>query len=250
MADEHFRISVDTRSNDVVVVTLDRPECRNAMSAQMLAGLIAWLDTAQAQSAGAIVLHGNGSGLCAGSDIIMLAGMSGNERSAFERDSGILARSIARHPVPIVAAVHGFAIGGGLTLAAACDIVISRADARWSLPEVPIGLFPAWGLECVAARMGRPAARRLALGIDVLTGDEAKVFGLVDEISDDPFAVAIALGHRLSALPRAQVAAVKCYFAPDQSWNHGDELANELFIEATGTVAAQATFVKFSGKGE
>ena len=106
-------------------------------------------------------------------------------------------------------------MGGGLTLAAACDIVLTEADAKWSLPEVPVGLFPAWGLDAVVRRVGVPAARRLAWGIDTLSGREAHALGLADEIVEgNVLSVAIA--------------------------------ANGLFIEMTKTADADATFCRFS----
>ena len=162
-------------SEDVLILTLDRPEQRNAMSAALVEAMIATLEALD-PSVRAVMLVGSGRGFCAGSDLAALAAMDNDARSVFETDSARLALLIAAIDVPVIAAVHGFAIGGGLTLAAACDIIVTTADANWSLPEVPIGLFPAWGLGAVEERVGRPAARRLSWGIDTLDGPLNKSF--------------------------------------------------------------------------
>ena len=74
-------------------------------------------------------------------------------------------------------------MGGGLTLAAARDIVLTAASsAKWGLPEVPIGLFPAWGIGSVVRRVGVTSARRLAFGTDTLDGREVHALGLADEV--------------------------------------------------------------------
>jgi enoyl-CoA hydratase/carnithine racemase len=235
-------VSEYSQDRRVLILTLNRPARRNAMSPGMVAGLIAALETA---AASAVIIRGAGNGFCAGSDIALLARMQPAERSDFEAASGRLARYIAAHPLPVIADVQGFAIGGGLTLAAACDVVITSQDAKWSLPEVPIGLFPAWGLQAVAARMGLPAARRLAFGIDLLDGQRAVELGLADETAVDPARRAIEIAGRFAGLPRAQMAAVKSYFAPGGEWQEGDAKANDLFGVASAGAEAKATFARF-----
>jgi enoyl-CoA hydratase/carnithine racemase len=229
----------------VVILTLNRPASRNAMSPDMVTGLIAALESTVVAEKSAIIMRGAGKGFCAGSDIALLARMSPQERRNFEAESGRLARYIAAHPLPVIAEVHGFAIGGGLTLVAACDVVITTQDAKWSLPEVPIGLFPAWGLQAVAARTGIPAARRLAFGIDVIDGRRAVELGLADEITADPAMLTSEITQRFAAMPRDQTAAVKAYFAPGGKWQEGDARANDLFEAASASRQAKATFARF-----
>jgi enoyl-CoA hydratase/carnithine racemase len=238
-------------SAPVALLTISRPLQRNAMSVWVVEGLLAALSRLAADpQIRAIVLAGAGAGFCAGSDLAALAGMTDAERTGFEAQSGSLARLIPALPCPVIAAAHGFAIGGGLTLAAACDIVITDRAARWSLPEVPIGLFPAWGLEAVAARTGRPAARRLAWGVDMLTGEGAFGIGLADDLADSHADVterARAIAHRIAALPQQQARAVKHYFATtDMDVEVMDVRANRLFMQATHTAEGDASFQRFS----
>lgn len=248
----HIRIAPDPQDARILCVTLERPVQRNAMSARMVAELLALLESRVAVEAGAIVLCGEGRGFCAGSDLGELATMDAHDRSRFEADCGRIARAMMAFPRPLVAGVHGFAIGGGLTLAAACDIVISAPDVRWSLPEVPIGLFPAWGLDGVTRRVGQPRARRLAWGIDMLDGASAMCWGLADEIADDPVGVALERARQLSALPHAQVGQVKRYFSVERTGEEADALANALFLSACDSDTAKANFEarRAKAKGE
>lgn len=238
-------------ADGVAILTMNRPAQRNAMSQALVGRLIESLIVLDNEPAvRAILLEGAGAGFCAGSDLGGLAAMTEAERSLFEAESGRLSRMFAHVRVPVVASVHGFAIGGGLTLAAGCDIVVTEAAVRWSLPEVPIGLFPAWGLWAVSDRIGRPASRRLAWGIDMLDGNEATRLGLADHVADGAARTeALAIAHRLAALPPAQSASVKHYFAGDPRGEEADMLANRLFMQATRTPQAAASFRRFAAKG-
>lgn len=158
------------------------------------------------------MLSGLGQGFCAGSDIGELAAMTPVMRSSFEASCALLSQSIRAYPLPVIAVVYGFAIGGGLTLAAACDFVITTPEAKWTLPEVSIGLFPAWGLEAVVDRMGCSSAKRLTWGVDRLDGLAASQAGLADRVADDPKTEAKMLASRLAELPNGPAAAVKRYF--------------------------------------
>ena len=238
-------IKVST-TDGVAHVTLERPEQRNAMSAGLVADLIDAFESLSVDDAvGAVVLSGSGRGFCAGSDLAGLARMTPVERSVFEADSGRVARMIARLGVPVVAGVKGFAIGGGLTLAVGCDIIVTDSGAKWSLPEAPIGLFPAWGLGLVVDRIGVPAARRLSWGIDTLTGEEAVRLGLADKLAEDPVAEALAIAAQLVGVPRAQSRAVKEYFSSAHTGEEADWTANRIFMAMTETPEAKASFKKY-----
>jgi len=242
---------IDITENDgVALVTMNRPAQRNAMSAELVEVLIAAsLRLDAAASVRAVVLAGAGPGFCAGSDLAGLARMNAAQRGAFEAESGRLARLLGALSKPVVAAAKGFAIGGGLTLAAACDIVVTEAAARWSLPEAPIGLFPAWGLASVVERVGKPAARRLSFGIDTLTGVEACQIGLADVLAQgEVLDASLDIAAKLAALPPVSAACVKDYFFANLGGEAADDLANRLFMHTTQTEAAEASFRKFAAK--
>ena len=241
MLDQHIDLGV-------AVLTMNRPAQRNAMSFDLVTAMIEACERAgQDTAVGAILITGAAPGFCAGSDLAGLSQMDSAGRRQFEAESGRLARMLAELSKPVLATVKNFAIGGGLTLATSCDIVITDRAARWSLPEVPIGLFPAWGLQSVVSRAGLTAARRLAWGVDTLNGEEAVRLGLADHLAEhDAFTEGLEIARKLAALPRAQSAAVKTYFLANTTGEAADWLANRLFTTLSETDTALATFEKFS----
>ena len=240
---------IEQRVEDgVAILTMNRPKQRNAMSAALVAALIEATEKARQDTRiRAILLHGAGTGFCAGSDLAGLAAMDAAGRAQFEAESGRAARLLGQISKPVLAAVKGFAIGGGLTLATSCDIVVTEPGAKWSLPEVPIGLFPAWGLQSVLARVGVASARRLSFGIDTLSGTEAQRLGLADHLAEsDVFAETLARAKQLAGMPATAVAGVKSYFTLNPAGEAADALANRLFGDAATTPEAATTFEKFT----
>src|SRR5690606_23992258 len=99
-----------------------------------------------------------------------------------EAATAALARAIALTDRPVLAAVEGYALGGGCILAASCDLVIAARNARWHLPEVSNGWLPPWGLAALVARLGPVRARRVTWGLAPVEGVEAEQLGLVDQL--------------------------------------------------------------------
>lgn len=234
----------------VAILTLDRPERRNALDDATVTGLREYMTRLEKDEAvGAIILTGSAPGFCAGSDLKELATMDVPGMCAHEADTGAFCRSISRLGKPVIAAVEGFALGGGFVLAASCDVIVSGASCRWHLPEVPIGWIPPWGLETLAARVGPVAARRLSWGIEPCTGEQVLATGLVDYVAGDGQALARALqiARRLAELPDVAVAAVKNYFAPalGAHGETGDAIANAMFADNCAHPTAISTLRKF-----
>jgi len=244
-----FSVEVD---HNVAVITIRRPAQRNAMSEDLVRGLIdAFVSLEENPNNRAMILTGSESGFCAGSDLGGLAQMDGTAREIFESQSGRLARLMGELSKPIIAAVDGYAIGGGMTLATSCDLVVAQRSAKWSLPEVPIGLFPAWGIASVIDRVGRSAAKRLAWGIDTVTGDEALRLGLVDVVVErESLTTARELAIKLAALPRPQAGFVKEYFIRTSTSRReeSDSIANTFFLRSSVTDIAKECFDKFIRK--
>ncbi|GAA4447381.1 enoyl-CoA hydratase/isomerase family protein [Phytohabitans houttuyneae] len=238
------------RRGPVAVLRLHRPDRRNALDA----ALVEELDAALAAADGdpevhAAVLTGAPPGFCAGSDLRELAGLPRAGIVRHEERTGLVARRLQWLSKPVVAAVEGFAIGGGFFLAASCDLVVSAGDARWHLPEVPLGWVPPWGLQALVARVGPVAARRLVWGADPLPVRELHRLGAVDELAPPGTAEAHALdlAARLSALPPHAVAATKRALA-DAAAGPAEALdarAARQFGDDIGTPAARATFERY-----
>ncbi|HEX7387156.1 MAG TPA: enoyl-CoA hydratase/isomerase family protein [Castellaniella sp.] len=208
-------VHIDRRES-VAIVTLDRPERRNALGSELLSGLIAAFAQLSTEAAvGAIVLDGAGKGFCAGAD---LKEFSGDDRDAVSRLNlvmGAFVRSIPLMSKPVIAAVDGFALGGGLMLAISCDLVVTSPQARWGLPEVSLGWLPGFGLSTLVDRVGLVKARRIAFGAEPFNGTEAVAIGLADILSGEQSALDTALSHaqKLAALPARAVGSVKHYFS-------------------------------------
>jgi len=150
----------------VATVTLDRPEALNAISTELALDLAAAVEPLGVDpGVGAVVLTGAGDrAFCVGADLKQRAGFDDQgwfvQREAFRRGFA----AVRRCPLPTVAAVRGFALGGGTELAISCDLVVAATDATFGLPEVRLGLVPAGGgTQLLVRRVGRSAARDLVL---------------------------------------------------------------------------------------
>ncbi len=181
------------RHHDVLFVTFDRPETRHALSPDMVAELAAVLDLAEADAAvRALVLRGGGGFFCAGGNVgnfqsrLDAAATPGHDPiAASNRAFGHFMQRLAALPVPVVAAVEGAAMGGGMGLACAADIVLATRGARFALSETTLGIIPAQIAPFVVARIGRRAALRLGLSGERVSGETALQLGLVDELAAD-----------------------------------------------------------------
>jgi len=232
---------------------LDRPRVRNALDLATTERLLGELDDAAADDRTAVVLlRGEGVGFCAGSDVKEMAQADLETRVRIAGRKAVLMRRLAQLERPVVAAVHGFALGGGFMLAIGCDVVVTAADATWRLPEVELGFFPPWGLEALLARVSVARARRLVWGETPLSGAEAARLGLADEATpaDQTLARARALAQRLAALPAGSVRATKRFFGqhgPTQGTQGLDAVAREAYRANCEDGAAEATFRRLRG---
>ncbi|WP_028227868.1 enoyl-CoA hydratase/isomerase family protein [Paraburkholderia ferrariae] len=234
-------------------LVLDRPERRNALGAESIQQLARELEVADRDPAArAIVLSGAPPAFCAGSDLKELGGLSIEEMCDHERDTAQVGRYIAGMSKPVIAAVEGYALGGGFILATSCDIVVTASNARWHLPEVVNGWLPPWGLQALLARVGAVRARLLVWGDSPIDGKEAHRLGVADFVAEPGNAdhSALALAGRLSGLPPEAVASCKRFFEPFVSLDGErlDRLASTHFAENCTTPAAQQTLAKFTVK--
>ena len=176
---EHVRVE---RLDGVLAVTLARPERRNALTVAMYSALAEAIEGAASEpSLRAITIRGEGPDFTAGNDL-------NDFLAALPRDSGDipvwpLLRALARNQVPLIAAVHGNAVGIGTTILLHCDLVIAEESARFSLPFVDLGLVPEAASSLLLPRLAgrRRAARYLLLG-EPFGAEEALEAGLVSHV--------------------------------------------------------------------
>lgn len=238
---------------EIAVVTINRPERRNALGSQLMDDLGAALAAAERNDAvSVVVLTGAPPAFCAGSDLKELAGLSIAEMCKHESETAAFARAIGYRAKPVIAAVEGYALGGGFILAASCDIVVSASNARWHLPEAPNGWLPPWGLMALLARVGPVRARRLTWGAAPIDAIEAARIGLVDDVAEPGCALSDAMdvAAGLAAVPREAIASTKRFFEPFimADAERLDEVASREFALNCETPSSRKTFERFTVK--
>jgi methylglutaconyl-CoA hydratase len=190
------------RDGGVARVILNRPEVRNAFNAELIA-ILAWTFEAFAEeppdALRAVVLSGAGEVFCAGADVEWQRASIGLSMEENEADAGRLQEmllAIDDCPVPVIAAVQGAALGGGMALCCVADMTVATADATFGFTEVKLGLMPAVISPFVLPRIGEGAARASFLSGERLDAERALRIGLVSEVvADGP-----ALEARVAAL--------------------------------------------------
>ena len=228
-------IALDVRDR-VATITLSRPEVRNAINLEMVTELHAAMDALEARpDVHALVLTGaGGKAFAAGADIAELR--ERRRADAWKGINGGLFARLEAFPRPTVAAIVGFALGGGCELALACDFRVAGASSRFGQPEVGLGILAgAGGTRRLPALVGLAHARRLLFSGAIVDAAEALRIGLVDRVVPDaevPAAVAAWLAPILAAAPEA-VRWTKAAIVARQR-GATEEALQRLDVEAQG----------------
>jgi enoyl-CoA hydratase len=205
---ENILLAVD---GPVATITLNRPQALNALNAALLGELVDALTKLDADDAvRCIVLTGHERAFAAGADIKEMAEASSVDmlrRNALARYDAV--RKIAK---PIIAAVSGWALGGGCELAMACDMIVASETARFGQPEINIGIMPgAGGTQRLTRALGKARAMELILTGDYLSAQEAHARGLVNRVAPPELYLEEAqkLARRIAAQPPVAVRLAK-----------------------------------------
>lgn len=203
-------IRVDTVGS-CALLTLDRPEALNALNFELLGRLDAALDEAAAGSHRALVVTGAGDrAFCAGADVAELRARPVGEAYEGQRFGQRVFGRLEELPMPSIAAINGFALGGGLELALACTFRVAVSSARLGLPEIRLGLIPGHGgTQRLPRLIGRGKALELILTGELVDARQAERLGLVNRVVEtDAVSAALELAERLSAfsLPALRLA--------------------------------------------
>ncbi len=223
------------KKHGVADVRLNRPEKYNALSREMFEAIIdAGEALASARDVRAVVLSGNGRGFCAGLDMGSFQGMAegpaeggGATASLLDRDeqpenhAQRPAYVWKRLPVPVIAAIHGVAYGGGLQVALGADVRLAAHDAKLSIMEIKWGLVPDMSLtQTLRNLVPLDVAKELTFTGRILSGDEAHKLGLVTRVCADPLSEALVLAEEIAGKSPDAIRAGKRLL--DESW-HADE---------------------------
>lgn len=200
------------QQGSILTVWLNRPESRNAMSLNMVKAIQHVFKTIENdESIRAVILRGKGGHFCAGGDIKDMAQLRGEALSVgsnqpyidFNRQFGHMIEQVDQAPQTVVAVLEGAVLGGGFGLACVSDIAISRADAKFGLPETGLGVIPAQIAPFVVKRIGLTQARRLALLGTRFEGDTALKLGVVHEVVENDDALNSLLEETIQQIKRA-----------------------------------------------
>lgn len=203
-------ILTETHGERVGVVRLNRPQALNALNAQITGEAFTALEAFDADDAiGCMILTGSDKAFAAGADIKQMVETSAVE--LMQNDFTDWSR-LTRIRKPVIAAVSGWALGGGCELAMMCDMIVASDTAKFGQPEVTIGIMPgAGGTQRLTRAVGKALALEVMLGNRHLTAAEAYQFGLVNRVApiETYFQEALDLAMKIAALPRVAVRLIK-----------------------------------------
>lgn len=191
-------LKLDIGENSIATLTMNRPDQLNALNAQVIDDLIdAVAELSERDDVRVLVVTGEGRSFVAGADIKQMNGFDDNEATEFAQKGHAAMDALSNLPYPVLAAVNGYALGGGLELALACDLIYASDKARLGLPEVGLGIIPGFGgTQRLGRTIGWHHARELVFSGRHVKADEALQMGLVcavfpaDEFIDSVFEVA------------------------------------------------------------
>jgi len=237
MSDDRIRIEIE---NAIATLTIARPEKLNAFDIDMLKALGSACDTIEADAGVRVaILTGEGKAFCAGGDIKAWGAMSAQDFGhQWVRFGHRVCERLATLRMPLIAAINGHTLGGGLELAAAADIRIAETQAKIGLPETSLGMVPGWsGTQRLVKRFGAQVVRRMVLGGEMFSAEEARVLGLVDAVVEAGTVLAAAREYAGRIAQRGPAALEICKLMIASA--NGED--NGTAVEALGSILAAKT---------
>ncbi|HEV8458778.1 MAG TPA: enoyl-CoA hydratase/isomerase family protein [Methylomirabilota bacterium] len=214
-----------TMDGAIARLTLERPEALNALNRDVAAALEDSLGRLErARDVSVVVLSGRGRAFCAGNDIAEMPALSPTEAEALSQRWQDIMDRFARLPQATIAAVHGYALGGGCMLAAAQDLRIAEAGAHFGLPEITLGFNPSYGIARLLDILDGAHARELLLTGRIVDAGEALRMGLVTRVVPDGTLdrAAADFAAEIARNPRGGLAATKAIVADIRAGRPGD----------------------------
>jgi methylglutaconyl-CoA hydratase len=241
MSYQTLKVSTDPRG--VMSVTLNRPDIRNAFNEIVIRELAqAFGKDALKPEVRVVVLRGEGPVFSAGGDLNWMRKSiecTHEENLLDTRTLTQMFKTMNECPRPVIGAIHGAAIGGGVGLVSVCDIVLATADTQFSLSEVRLGIVPACIGPFVISKIGASAARALFVSAERFKAEKAKAVGLIHEVVADSAALQAALDQLLANMlqcgPQAMAVAKKLVL--DLSWPERREGLPDCYEYAARTLA-------------
>ncbi|SMD15249.1 enoyl-CoA hydratase/isomerase family protein [Rhizobium sp. RU36D] len=237
MAEPRIRVDID---GAIAILTLERPDKLNALDLDTLKALSRALDDIETDaSIRVLILTGSGKAFSAGGDIAAWGGMQPQEFGhQWVRFGHRLFERLATMRMPVIAAMNGHALGGGLELAGCADIRIAERQAKIGLPETSLGMVPGWsGTQRLVHRFGSQIVRRMVLGGEMFTAEQALAEGIVDAICETGTVMETARAYaaRVATRGPAALEISKLMLAVASGEDNGTA------VEALGSILAAKT---------
>ncbi len=202
------------RENNIVIIALSRTENLNALNRELLTELNEAIDVTAANDFNrGLIITGDGGNFAAGADINEQKNFSVEEAEAWSRRGSSIFRKLELLDIPTIAAVDGYALGGGCELALSCDMIFASRDATFGQPEVKLGVIPGFsGTVRLPRRVGQAKSLELILSGEMISADEAERIGLVNRVFDDGLLqktisfLEKTAGHGPTAIKNAKIA--------------------------------------------
>jgi len=175
----------ENRENDVGILTINKPRSLNVLSQETILELEKFVDDQMPdENLKALIITGSGKrAFVAGADIEQMREMTKDEFTSYCKTAHGIFDSLQQAPFPVIAAINGYALGGGCEFAVACDIRIASGNAKIGFPETKLGLFPCWGgTQRITRITGIGKAKELIFTGKMITAEEALEIGLVDKV--------------------------------------------------------------------
>ncbi len=221
-------VKIDTREgsgSSIAVLTIEKPPA-NALDSELIEELHSKFSSLKAE---AVIITGTGKIFVAGADISQMSRLSPIEAERFSTKGNRLMSLIESYPHPVIAAVNGYALGGGLELALSCDIIIGSDRAVFGFPEVTLGLIPGFGgTQRLMRLIGKGYAKELIFTGKRINAKQAEKIGLINGIASDALEDAIKMAQAICKASKNAVSVAK------RTMTDGAELSNQnaLKLEA------------------
>lgn len=228
-------VLTESREGAVAILTLNRPEKLNALNHELISAILAAVNTLESdKTVRAVVVTGAGEkAFAAGADIEAMTEMSAAEARTFSGLGHAAGRAMEQSRMPYIAAVNGFALGGGCELALACDFIYASEAARFGQPEVNLAVIPGFGgTNRLARRVGIGRARELCFTGDVIKADEAIRIGLANVVVPAGELLACAKVTAAKIAEKGPLAIAQCKRVLRTGEGMALDAANELEAQA------------------
>lgn len=206
-------LKIEEAREGVYLLTINKPASLNALDTAVLGELAAVVEDLRTnESVKVLVLTGEGRAFVAGADISEMVSKNPIDGLEFGRLGAFVFRAIEQLPFPVIAAVNGFALGGGCELAMACDIRLASAKAKFGQPETGLGIIPGFsGTQRLPRLVGPAKAKELIYTGEIIKADEALRIGLVNGVTEPEALIdeALAMAEKIALQPRQAVALAK-----------------------------------------